>query len=182
MDNQAKNKAKEGLPVVIGIPSMTFGEYDFGPTTGQLLVGIANQSLPGYVQGDRNVIYAGDAGLGLTLACEKGKPGERYLFTGSDVSMEQLAALMAKISNVPMPKSIPLLVAKIVSKIQILKYKRFNGDLPKVSDTAIAVMSSGQFLDGRKAQRELGFKSTHSLEQTIQKAYNWFVAEGYIQK
>ena len=181
MDVQAMNKAKAGLPVVIGIPSMTFGEYDYGPSTGQLLVGVANQSLPGYVRGNRNVIYAGDAGLGLTLACEKGVPGARYLFTGNNIAMDDLVSLIAKVSKAPVLKSTPLFVAKIIAKIQYFKYKRFNADLPKISDTAIAVMSSGQFLDGTKAQKELGFKTTHSIKEAIQKAHNWFVEVGYIK-
>jgi len=180
MDEQAIRMAKQGLPIVIGIPSMTFGEFDYGPSTGQLLVGVANQSLPGYVRGKRNVIYAGDAGLGLVLACEKGQAGERYLFTGTNTSMDELIAIMSRISAKPKLKTLPLSVAKIVSSIQTFKYKRLKGDLPKVSDTAIAVMSSGQFLDGSKARKELGFEATHSLDETIEKAYKWFVDNGYI--
>lgn len=181
MDNQAIQKAQQGLPVVIGIPSMSFGEFDYGPSTGQLLVGVANQTLPGYVQGKRNVIYAGDAGLGLVLACEKGQAGERYLFTGTNISMDELVAIMSRICGKPKPKTLPLAVAKLVSKIQTFKYKRLKGDLPKVSDTAIAVMSSGQFLNGNKARKELGFEATHSLDDTIAKAYTWFVDNGYIK-
>jgi len=181
MDAQAKRKAEEGLPVVIGIPSMTFGDHDYGPSTGQLLVGIANQTLPGYVKGRRNVIYAGDAGLGLVLACEKGVVGERYLFTGTNVSMDDLVAKMCAISDAPSLKTIPLFVAKAVSSLQRYKYRWLNGELPVISDTAIAVMSSGQFLDGSKAQQDLGFKATLSLDQTLHKAYQWFIEEGYIK-
>lgn len=182
MEQQALAKAKEGLPVVIGIPSMTFGEFDYGPSTGQLLVGVANQSIPGYVNGKRNVIYAGDAGIGLTLACEKGTPGERYLFTGHNVSMAELVSLMANVSSSPPLKSIPLLIAKLVSRIQLLKYKYGKGELPKISDTAIAVMSSGQYLNGSKAERELGFKASYSLKDTIEHAYLWFDKAGYIHR
>lgn len=82
LDTQAKEMAKRYLPVVMDIPSMKFGEYDYSPTTVQLITGIANQSLPRYVKGNRNSIYAGDAGRAIVLACEKGRAGERYIFTG----------------------------------------------------------------------------------------------------
>lgn len=182
MDKQAQNKAKAGMPVVIGIPSMTFGEFDYGPSTGQLLVGVANQSIPGYVNGKRNVIYGGDAGVGLVLACEKGRSGERYLFTGQNITMQQLVSLMVKTTSAPPLKAIPLFVAKIVSRIQTLKYKYGKGEQPKISETAIAVMSSGQYLDGSKAEKELGFKATQNIEETIANAYSWFKKVGYISQ
>src|SRR5258708_15501203 len=103
MDRMARERAREGLPVVIGIPSMCFGEYDRGPTTGQLIVDIANRTLPGYIHGNRNVIYAGDAGRGLVLACEAGRIGERYLLTGTNLPMTELVPMIARVAGVPAP-------------------------------------------------------------------------------
>lgn len=183
MDKLAKEVAQKGLPVVIGIPSMTFGEFDFGPTTGQLLLEIANGNMPAYIQGNRNAIYAGDAGRGLVLACEKGAPGERYLFTGTNISMDELVPLVAKIAGVAPPtKVIPLFVVKTIGKLQEIKYKLFGGTPPKISSTAIAVISAGQFLEGSKAEQELGFKAEVSLEQALQKTLKWFADVGYFKK
>lgn len=39
MDDLALRLAADGLPVSIARPSMTFGEFDFGPSTGQFLAG-----------------------------------------------------------------------------------------------------------------------------------------------
>lgn len=181
MDRIAREKAKEGLPIIITIPSMCFGEYDYAPSTGRLIVEVANNTLPAYIKGKRNVIYAGDAGVGIILACEKGRVGERYLFTGTNVSMDELIKLIAKAANTLAPeKVIPLPLAKLLSKLQEAKYKLLGGELPKLSSTAIAVMASGQFLDGSKAVSELGFKPTLNLEQTIERTITWFKANGYI--
>lgn len=49
MDKMAR---EAGL--IIGIPSMTFGEYDFGPTTGRLVMDLVNGNLNAYIQGERN--------------------------------------------------------------------------------------------------------------------------------
>jgi dihydroflavonol-4-reductase len=181
LDKLAREKAHEGLPVVIGIPSMCFGEFDYVPTTGKLIVDIANQKLPGYIRGDRNVIYAGDAGRGLLLACEKGRVGERYLFTGTNISMDDLVKRIAGIANVTPPKRIiPLPVARLVSQAQELKFKLLGGEVPKLSSTAIAVLALGQFLDGSKAQNELGFKTNLDLNQTIKRTIDWFRSIGYV--
>lgn len=179
MDAQARRKAAEGLPVVIGIPSMSFGEYDFGPTTGRFIVEIAKGSLPGYVRGRRNVVYAGDAGRGLIRCLEDGRAGERYLITGSNTDMDAVTALIARLAGQPQPKAIPLPLAKLVNRLQTLAY-RLGAAPPKVDATAIAVMSAGQHLSGDKAAAELGYSPTVGLEDAVARALAWFREVGYV--
>lgn len=178
MDELALEQAEQGLPVVIGIPSMTFGEFDYGPTTGQLVTEIANQTLPAYVRGDRNVIYAGDAGRGLLACAEHGRPGQRYLLTGENSNMDELVKSISRLSGSRTPKAVPLWVAKALNKAQTAAYK-FGGPAPKVSETAIAVMSAGQHLEGDKAERDLGFKAEVSMNEALTKALAWFREAGY---
>lgn len=178
MDELALEQAEQGLPVVIGIPSMTFGEFDYGPTTGQFVTEIANRTLPAYVRGNRNVIYAGDAGRGLLACAERGEAGQRYLLTGENSTMDELVTTISRLSHSPIPKAAPLWVAKVLNKAQTAVYK-LGGPVPKISETAIAVMSAGQHLDGAKAERELGFKAEVSMEDALQKALAWFREAGY---
>jgi dihydroflavonol-4-reductase len=181
LDVQAHAKAEQGMPVVIGIPTMTFGEYDYGPTTGRLIVEIANRTLPGYVKGNRNVIYAGDAGRGLVRVCEQGRPGERYLLTGENISMSELVTTIAQIAGAPVPRAIPLPIARLASALQTARYKWLRGPLPRVDATAIAVMSAGQFVSGAKARSELGFTATETLDNAIKRALAWFRSNGYVK-
>src|SRR5262249_51386281 len=155
--------------------------FDYGPSTGRLIVEIANGRMPAYIKGKRNVIYAGDAGLGLALACESGRVGERYLFTGTNVSMDELVPLIAQIAKVSAPKKvIPLSLARVVSKLQEMRYRLMGGALPQLSSTAIAVMASGQFLAGEKASSELKFQPTLDLAAAISRALQWLRQNGYI--
>jgi dihydroflavonol-4-reductase len=107
LDAQALVRAQEGLPITIGIPTMTFGEFDPGNTTGRLIIELANRSLPGYVNGRRNVIYAGDAGPGLARVCEAGRAGERYPLAGENLTMKELMGKVAVAVGAPMPKAMP---------------------------------------------------------------------------
>ena len=160
--------------VIVGIPSMTFGEHDWVPSTGTFIVRVANNSMPQYVEGNRNVIYAGDAGRGMLAAIEKGRKGERYLLTGTNTNMTEILHTIAKVVGVELQtKQIPLSTAKMVSKLQEGKYHLL-GTPPTLSATSIAIMGSGQHLDGSKAKRELGFEATTSLEAGFQKAFDWF--------
>jgi len=179
LDEQAKAQAHAGLPVCIGIPSMTFGEYDYGPTTGRLLLMLAKGQLPKYVRGQRNVIYGGDAGRGLVAVCERGRIGERYLLTGENTDMDALTALMAEIAGMPAPEPVALPIVRAVNAVQTLRW-RLGGALPTVDATAIAVMSAGQHLSGAKALRELGFSRTVSLREALERALAWFRQVGYL--
>ncbi len=181
MDAQARRKSHEGLPVVIGIPTMSFGEHDPGSTTGRLVVEVANRTLPGYVRGKRNVVYAGDAGIGLVRCCEAGRAGERYLLTGSNVTMDELIEKIARLAGAPVPRAIPLPVAKMAASVQSFRYRYLKGPPPKVDATAIAVMSAGQFLNGAKAERELGFRAQVSLDETLQRTLEWFRRTGKVK-
>ena len=180
MDAQALAKAKEGLPVTIGIPTMTFGEFDPGSTTGRFILEMANGTLPGYVDGRRNVIYAGDAGRGLVRVCEDGRVGERYLLGGENLTMRQLLGKIAGATGKPMPKAIPLGVARLLSAWQAFRYSALRGPDPKVSASAIAVMASGQFIDATKARQELGFAAQTSTDDAINRALAWFRRQGMV--
>ena len=167
--------------IVVGIPSMTFGEFDWAPSTGTFIVRVANHVMPNYVEGNRNTVYAGDAGRGLLLALEKGRKGERYLITGQNTNLTEILSIIDKTASVSSPhKPIPFKMAKIVSRVQEMKY-HLTGELPEISATAIAIMGSGQHLDGTKAKQELGYEPQVSLEDAIEKAYIWFKSVGYIK-
>ncbi len=181
MDRLARSRADDGLHVVIGIPAMSFGEHDYGPTTGRFIVEIANRSMPAYVPGLRNAVYAGDAGRGLLLALKRGAAGQRYLLTGENVSMDELVTTIAQLARVPRPRSVPLRVARGAAHLQELRYHLMGGEPPKLSATAIAVMSAGQFLDGSRAERELGYRPEVPLRKALERALEWFRQVGYVK-
>jgi dihydroflavonol-4-reductase len=180
-DAMALRFAQEGMPVVIGVPSMTFGEYDPGNSTGRFVLEMANHTFPGYVSGERNVVYAGDAGRGLVRVCEDGRPGERYLITGENLTVQQLMSKIAFVTGVPEPRSIFLAVAKIMSEWQTLRYQYLHGPVPTVSTSAIAVMSSGQYLNGSRAERELGYRPEVPIDDAIRRTLEWFKAQKMIR-
>lgn len=116
------------------------------------------------------------------MAAEKGRAGERYLLTGENTNMDNLVRLIAKVAGIEPPtKVIPLGIAKMISKFEAFKYQYLGGKLPKLSGTTIAIMSTGQFLDGSKAQKELGYTPSVSGEEAIRRAIVWFKKVRYIQ-
>ena len=182
MDKMARDAAKhEDLPLTIGIPPMTFGEYDYGPTTGRLIVDLANETLPAFIDGERNVIYARDAGRGLLAVAERGKIGERYLITGHNTNTKELIEVICKVAEVtPLKRTLSLKLAKLISKFQETRYTLFRGAAPQLSSTAIAVLAGGQHLDGSKALKELGYQPEVGIEDAVKRSFDWFKKEGFI--
>jgi dihydroflavonol-4-reductase len=182
MDKMAREAGRTGVPIVIGVPTMTFGEYDSGPSTGTIIVQVANGTMKGFVNGPRNMVYAGDAGRGLLLACEKGNIGERYLITGENAHIGDLVQTIAEVAKVPVPKrELSLGTAKTLSRIMGLRYRLFGGKPPLLNSTTIAIMASGQFFDGAKA-KALGYAPTVSIRQAVERAVKWFEENAYIKK
>ncbi|WCD79554.1 NAD-dependent epimerase/dehydratase family protein [Pseudomonas sp. TUM22785] len=179
LDRQAREQARAGLPVVIGIPGMALGEFDAGPSSGRLITAIASGAMSRYVEGQRNVIDAGEAGRGLLLALEKGRLGERYLITGTNIEMAELTAHIARLLEVAAPTPMPLAVARGMAALQRLR-QRMSGEAPKIDPTSIAAMAGGQFLDGAKAAAELGFQAEVALDDTLRRAIRWFGENGYL--
>lgn len=178
MDAMARERAAAGQDVRIGIPAMSFGTHDHGPSTGRIITGIARGEMPRFVDGRRNVVAADDAGRGLVQVAERGTPGTRYLLTGSNTTMAELTALIARQAGVAPPRALPLGMARAVGAVQTLRWRAFGGALPVISDTAVAVMAGGQWLDGAVAARELGYAPQRDLEQTVAGALAWFRATG----
>ncbi|BAU76451.1 NAD-dependent epimerase/dehydratase family protein [Metapseudomonas furukawaii] len=179
LDEQAREQARNGLPVVIGIPGMCLGEFDTGPSSGRLITAIANGWMTRFVPGRRNVIDAADAGRGLLLALEKGRVGERYLLAGHNIEMAELTRRIAQLLGVKPPEPMPLAMARGMAALGRLRY-RLSGEVPKLNDATLAVMAGGQFLDGRKAREELGFIADTPLETTLERTIAWFRDNGYL--
>jgi dihydroflavonol-4-reductase len=112
--------------------------------------------------------------------CEDGRVGERYLLAGENLTMSELMGKISKATGAPMPKSIPLPVARLVSALQTARYKFLRGPEPKVNSSAIAVMASGQFISGEKAARSLGFRPLVSVDEAIHRTLRWFQSRGMV--
>lgn len=179
LDEQAREQARSGLPVIIGIPGMSLGEMDFGPSTGRLITAIGSGQMTHYVAGRRNLIDAADAGRGLLLTLEKGRVGERYLLTGQNIEMKALTERVAQLLGVAPPQPMPLALARGMAVLGRLRY-RLSGEAPMLDDVSVAFMVGGQFLDGSKARNELRFVAETPLEETLERTIRWFRANGYL--
>jgi len=76
-ENEARIFATRGLPVVIVNPTLVIGTHDRKPTpSGQMIIDVVNQKMPGYIDGGINIIDVEDVARGHILAAHKGRVGD----------------------------------------------------------------------------------------------------------
>jgi dihydroflavonol-4-reductase len=170
--------ARAGLPLVVVNPGMPFGPRDRAPTpTGQVLLRFLKREVPALGAGSLSVVDVDDCAEGHVLAEEKGRAGERYILTGHDVTLRDLAEHIGRIANVRVPKiALPRAVG-IRAAAAMEAVARRTGREPLVTYKEAVFTASAPHFSNEKAARELGFRA-RPLDETIARAVEFFRASG----
>jgi len=170
--------ARAGLPLVVVNPGMPFGPRDRGPTpTGQVVLRFLKREVPVLGAGSLSVVDVDDCAEGHVLAEERGRIGERYILTGHDVTLRELAEHIARIANVKVPKiALPKAIGLRAAAVMEAGARR-SGKEPLVTYKEAAFTSSSPHFSNEKAKRELGFK-IRPLDETLSRAIAYFKENG----
>ncbi|MEO1001459.1 MAG: NAD-dependent epimerase/dehydratase family protein, partial [Pseudomonadota bacterium] len=102
--HRAEALAEEAGAIVV-LPSAPIGPGDLNLTPpGRMLADAAAGRLPAVLDCLMNVVDAESVAAGLLAALDRGRPGRRYLLTGEDVAMPELAARIAAAAGVRPPR------------------------------------------------------------------------------
>jgi len=180
-ENEARIFITRGLPVVIVNPTLVIGTHDIKPTpSGQMIIDVVKQKMPGYIDGGINIIDVEDVARGHILAAAKGRAGERYLLGNKNITVYDYLKLIADIAGVKAPGiKIPYRLALMLGHLfEIGAFITKKPPVVTASEVRIGKMT--EWYDCSKAVNELGLPQT-PIETTIQKALDWFTENGYLQ-
>src|ERR1700675_3176030 len=179
-EREALNAAKDGLPVVIAMPTTPVGPGDWKPTpTGKIILDFLNGKMPGYVETGLNFVGVEECAAGHLLAAEKGKVGERYLLGAENLTLKQVLDTLAKITALPAPKlKIPHGVALGVAYVETA-FSRLVGKEPQIPVEGVKIARHKMFVDASRARRELGFQPG-PVAAALERAVRWYQANGYV--
>lgn len=166
---------ESGVPVVIVNPAEVYGPGDTAFITAGNLVDFAKSSPVVVCDGGTSVVHVDDVALGIVRALERGRPGERYILAGENLTVRQLAELTLELvgrkpSIMKLPKSVIRSVASAASFAHIPL--PFN---PKV----IPYATRYWFVDNKKARAELGVVF-RSARDTLAPTVAWLREAGHI--
>ena len=181
-EKEALGAAKNGLPVIVAMPTTPVGPWDWKPTpTGKIILDFLNGKMPGYVETGLNFVGVEDCAAGHLLIAEKGRVGERYLLGGQNLTLKQMLDALSKITGLPAPKlKIPHGLA--LGVVGALHQERdLLGREPGIPVEGVKIARHMMFVDCSRAQRELGFKAG-PVAAALERAVRWYEANGYIAK
>jgi dihydroflavonol-4-reductase len=171
---------EQGLPVVIVNPSTPVGPRDIKPTpTGRVIVEAARGRIPAYVDTGLNLVHVDDVAQGHLHALDRGKVGERYILGGTDVSLADLLAAVARLVNrspprLRLPRRLMFPVAYAAQALARVTHRE-----PLITADGLRMARYRMFFSSAKAERELGYRARPYLEG-LRDALDWFRAARYI--
>ena len=176
-----RDAAQGGISVVIVSPSTPVGPGDVKPTpTGQLVLDAAAGRMPAYVDTGLNIVHVDDVAAGHLLAYERGKPGERYILGGQDMSLREILRLIARLEGrkpprVRLPYGLVLPIAYVAEG-----FARLTGRSGRITLEGVRMSRKKMFFSSAKAARELGYRWRPPV-QAFEDAIRWFRDNGLLQ-
>jgi dihydroflavonol-4-reductase len=179
-EREALLAAKEGLPVIVAMPTTPVGPWDWKPTpTGKIVLDFLNGKMPGYVETGLNFVGVEQCAAGHLLVAEKGKIGERYLLGAENLTLKELLDTLAKITGLSAPSmKIPHGLALGVAYLET-GFSRLLGKEPQIPVEGVKIAQHKMFVDVSRAHRELGFQPG-SVSAALERAVRWYQANGYV--
>jgi len=173
--------AREGFPVVIVNPSAPVGEGDRKPTeTGKMILDFLNRRMPAYIDTGLSLVDVRDVAEGHLAAMRKGRPGERYILGGRNMSFREILETLGRIAGLPAPSlRMPYGVALCAGAVDSW-LAGFLGRPPRIPLEGVKMARYKMFVSSAKAERELGYRPG-PVEPALERAVQWFRQNGYIR-
>jgi len=173
---------RNGLDAVILTPTAIVGPYDFKPSfLGRALIQIFRNTLPMLVPGGYDWVDVRDVAEAAIRAAEKGRRGERYILSGTWLSLKELSALMSAITGQKTPSIIVPQIVALIGTPFIGFYSRLKNELPLYTRDSLEILSnSNRNISHAKAADELNY-SPRPIEITIKDTFEWFKQAGFIK-
>ena len=181
-EHECLKAVAEGLDVVIATSCAIIGPNDFKPSRmGKLLVDFASGKLRAYIPGGFTFVAARDMVEGHILAMDKGRAGQKYIFSTEFVSVDTLMTIFEEVTGRPKPRLRlpPPLMAGLAEVTTFVLTNFFPRKPQRFTPAAVRFLRMERKADCGKAMRELGYRPT-TIAGAIQEAYDCFVRRGVI--
>lgn len=182
---QARVALAARIPVVLILPTAPIGPGDWKPTpTGKMVVDFMRGRIFATLGGGLNVVAVEDVARAHVLALQYGRPRERYLVCGEDMSLSQLWERLAKICGRTAPTvRIPFRLALTLGwadefRCQLFRYRTSDVTAPLIPLEGVRMARHYMYASSAKAQSELGYEAT-SVTAALERAVRWYRDNGY---
>jgi dihydroflavonol-4-reductase len=175
---EALQVAAQGLEVVIVNPSVVLGPGDLNQISGSMVIEAARGKAVFWLEGGMNIVHIDDVVAGHLAAARRGRPGERYILAGENLSHRQVLTTLAEIVGRRPPLfEIPgWLVEPAARTMEILgRFVRLPLDASQLRLSRYYI-----YCDGSRSRQELALPDPRPFRQAAQEAYDWYREQGLI--
>lgn len=172
--------AAQGVELVSVNPASVQGP---GRTRGtaKLLIGYLNGTLKALIDSRMSVVDIADCAEAHLLAERHARPGERYLISGSTLTVREAVELMGRVAGITgdpriLPPSVAMATATVIGAVGRMRRRR-----APFCREMMRTLLHGHAYDGSRAERELELRYT-PLEDTLRRTLAWYRENGLITR
>jgi dihydroflavonol-4-reductase len=164
-----------GLPVVVLNPSLLLGPGDTRLSSTDVVFKFLERRIPALPGGGLSFVDVRDAAAAFAAALERGRPGERYLLGGANMTFRELFGRLERISGVPAPR-VTLPSALNVAGARLLeRLSEWRKAEAPLDPSSVEMGEHFWYCDPRKAVAELGF-AARDAQETLFETVRWLDA------
>ena len=180
-EHEVLRLAAQGTPVVLVLPTMPHGPFDYRPTpSGKVVLDYLNGQIPGFVNTAMNVAHVDDLAEGHVLALERGLQGRSYICGGENITMSQLLEILSRVTGLPpAQRRFPDAFALAAGYASDFIEGRILGREPRVPLEAAKMSATYMTFDDSRARHELGYVS-RPADEALYESAKWFADHGYV--
>jgi dihydroflavonol-4-reductase len=183
-DEIVREAQSTGLPIVSVLPAALFGPGDWKPTpNGRLLLDYLRRSPDFRVpifEGGFNLVDVDDVAMGHVLALERGRPGERYILGGDNVTYEQLFSTLSDLTGLAAPGGRVGRATLELLAVFVKLWARWTGEPPPITRKLIKHrVNKYSWVSSEKAEHDLGYRHRPHRE-TLDRAIRWYLRNRYL--
>lgn len=169
-----------GVDATMVLPAAPVGPEDHRLTPPTALIrDLAKGALPALLACDLNLVDVTAVAAATVEARTKGRTGARYLLSGDDIAVTDLADRVAAITGVPAPgHRVPVSVALIAARVEAV-IAWMTGKTPKAPLTGVRLAARPCRFSSQLAREELGFEP-RPLDTCLAETLAWLRECGHL--
>jgi hypothetical protein len=179
---EVKKRADTGWPIVTTLPTAPIGPHDLRPTpTGMIIVAFLKGRIPLLARTGLNFVDVRDCALGHLLTMARAKSGERYLLGGINLWLCDFLKRVEPHARYRTPRFYaPHWLRFLTACASETAGRLWPNWTPFVTREAVQMSRGPHFSSNAKAENELGYVPTSSIDPAIHDAVEDFVARGLV--
>ncbi|MBC8352538.1 MAG: NAD-dependent epimerase/dehydratase family protein [Planctomycetes bacterium] len=172
-------EVNRGLEGVVVNPGFMLGPWDWKPSSGRMLLQVAQRFTPCAPAGGFSACDVRDVAAGILSALARGTPGSNYILGGENLTYKELWKRIAIITGgtPPFCHAGPMLRCVVGCAGDVIG--KLTGREPDINSAAVGMSTLYHYYSIARAQTELGYV-VRPIEESIADAWEWFQAEGYV--